>query len=390
MISQRVRTIEPSVTLQINSLRLALQSEGKRVYNFGVGEPDSDTPEFVRRAAQRAVDEGWTRYTPVPGSPQLRQAVARGVCETRHVDVDSSQVLITGGAKQALAEFFLARVDPGDEVILPAPYWVSYPEMIRLAEGTVVVAPTEPSSGYRPRAAQLETLVTPRTVGLVLNSPGNPTGAVYTEEVILELVEFARRHDLWIVSDEIYENFTFDAPFVSVFALAPERTTLIDGVSKSFAMTGWRIGWAVSTDKDLVAGMGRLQAHTASNAAAVSQAAAIAALDSEEGSAFLDETRREYRARRDFVVKRLGAIPNLGFFRPEGAFYAFMDLQPFLGRAGLPSTSAELCHQLLDRRGVALVPGEAFGAPGGARLSFACSMQELEEGIDALEKGLVV
>ena len=383
MLSQRVRTIEPSATLAVNSLRLKLQGEGRTIYNFGAGEPDFDTPGFIVEAAIEALHAGWTRYTPVPGVLELRAAVAEEMKRTRNLDVAPEQVIITSGAKQACAEFFQSRLDPGDEVLLPAPYWVSYPDMIRLTDGIPVVVPTLREQGYRVTAEQLEAYVTPRTVGLLINTPNNPTGAIYSATELAQLVDFAESHDLWILSDEIYERFVYEGEFASPARGAGEsRTTIVGGASKAFAMTGWRIGWAVG-DRETIGGMTRLQGHTASNATAVSQAAALAALRADPS--FLDEPLRHYATRRGQAIEALSSIPGLEFHVPEGAFYIFLDLKELLGKDGRPEAAGPFCEKLLAEAGVALVPGEAFGDATGARLSYSCSAEELEAGIHALD-----
>lgn len=386
MLSQRVRVIEPSATFAVNNLRLKLQSEGKRIVNFGAGEPDFDTPGFITEAGIQALRDGWTRYTPVAGVPDLRAAVAAKTSESRGVSIDPKQVIITSGAKQACAELMLARVDPGDEVLLPAPYWVSYPEMVRLAEGIPVVVPTNVASAYKVTAAQLEQFVTPRTVGLVLNTPSNPTGAVYSSDEIDELIAFAETHDLWIMSDEIYDRFVYEGEFASPYraGAGEQRTILISGVSKTYAMTGWRIGWAIA-DEETVAGMGRLQGHTASNAAAASQAAALAGVAATDES-FLDEMIEAYRMRRARAIEMLEQIPGIRFPHPAGSFYIFLDLGEILGRPGGPQNASEFCQQVLAEHGVAMVPGEGFGDPQGARISYCCSIDEVEAGIGALHQ----
>ncbi|MEM7164487.1 MAG: pyridoxal phosphate-dependent aminotransferase [Planctomycetota bacterium] len=386
MLSQRVRVIEPSATFAVNSLRLKLQSEGKRIVNFGAGEPDFDTPAFITEAGIQALRDGWTRYTPVAGVPALRAAVAEKIGTARGVTIEPEQVIITSGAKQACAEVMLARVDPGDEVLLPAPYWVSYPELVRLADGIPVVVPTQVDSDYKVTPQQLEQHVTPRTVGLVLNTPSNPTGAVYSHDEVEAIVAFADSHDLWIMSDEIYDRFVYEGEFASPYraGVGAQRTMLVSGVSKTYAMTGWRIGWTIA-DQETIAGMGRLQGHAASNAAAVSQGAALAAVQATDES-FLDDMIDAYRGRRERAIELLSAIPGLRFPRPAGSFYVFLDLGEILGRDGGPQTGGEFCEQVLAEHGVAMVPGEAFGDPQGARISYCCSIDEVEQGIQALHR----
>lgn len=385
MLSQRVRTIEPSATLAVNTLRLKLQAEGRRIYNFGAGEPDFGTADFIVEAGIKALRDGYTRYTAVAGLPELRSAIADELARTRAIEVAPENVVVTSGAKQACAEFFEAIVDPGDEVLLIAPYWVSYPDMIRLADGIPVVAPTRAERGYLPTPADLEPFITPRTSGLVINSPNNPTGAVYDTKHMADLMAFAQAHDLWVLSDEIYDRFVYEGEFVSpATGRGLARTTIVGGMSKTFAMTGWRIGWVVGA-KDLVGGITRLQGHTASNATAVSQVASIAALRAADQRFFSDQLKK-YAERRRKALDLLAKIPGITLTPPNGAFYLFLDFSQVLGRDGRPSTAGELCQELLEKHGVALVPGEGFGDPKGARLSYSCSLEEIDEGIGALAK----
>lgn len=382
MLSQRVRTIEPSATLGMNAIIGRLRAEGRDILNFSVGEPDFDTPAFIREAGKRAIDEGRTRYTPVPGTPELRAAVADFVGRTRGESVQSEEVIITSGAKQALSNALLCLCDPGDEVLLPAPYWVSYPDEIRLAEATPVIVTPPAETGFRISPETLAPYVTPRTTGLILNSPSNPTGVVLSREEIAALVRFAEENELWILSDEIYERFIFEGEFSSPFSGAGRaRTIVVSGLSKSFAMTGWRIGWAVG-DADLVRGMSRLQGHTASNACSVSQYAALEAVgnvDHPDLAAMLET----FADRRRRALEILEGIDGLGHLRPEGAFYLLVDLRAAI-EGGRGESSEALCEQLLADEGVAMVPGEGFGIPGWARLSYARSIEDIERGLGSL------
>ncbi len=382
MLSQRVRTIEPSATLGMNTAIQKLRAAGQDIINFSVGEPDFDTPEFIREAAKRAIDAGQTRYTPVPGTTELRAAVADFVGSVRGESVRPEEVIITSGAKQALAEALTALCDPGDEVLLPAPYWVSYPDEIRITDAIPVVVTPPAETGFRVTPESLAPYVTPRTIGLILNSPSNPTGAVLSAAEITAFVEFAEQHDLWILSDEIYERFVFDGTFASPFSgEGRARTILVSGLSKSFAMTGWRIGWAVA-DPALISGMSRLQSHIASNACSISQAAALEAVRNPDHPDLL-AMLGAFAARRTRALEILGEIEGLAVLPPEGAFYLFVDLRAFLGAAG-PRAGSALCQELLEDRGVATVPGDAFGLPGWARISTARSMEEIERGLGIL------
>lgn len=385
MLSQRVRTLEPSATLVVNSLRLELQAEGRRVFNFGAGEPDFPTPDFIVEAGVRALRGGWTRYTAVAGVPELRGAIAENLQHTHGVRVGADEVIVTSGAKQALWEFLQTLLDPGDEVLLPAPYWVSYPDMIRLADGIPTIVPCTRETHYRATPELLGRYVTPRTVGLILNSPNNPTGVVYDAAQCAALVAFAEAHDLWILSDEIYDRFVFDGVFASPLSERTRaRVTVVNGVSKSYSMTGWRIGWAIGP-RAIIEGMGRVQGHCSSNPAAVSQAAALAAVTARDDP-FVPAALASYRTRRARVLELLAGVPGISVAPPGGAFYVFLDLDERLAPG---ETSTGFCRALLEHAGVALVPGEAFGAPRGARLSYACSLEEIDEGLAALRSYLV-
>lgn len=386
MLSQRVRTIEASATLAMNAALGKLRAEGRPVINFSVGEPDFDTPAFIREAAKRAIDAGATRYTAVEGTPELRAAVAEWSGATRGEKIRPEEVIITSGAKQAIAEALTALCDPGDEVLLPAPYWVSYPDEIRLTDAIPVVVTPPAESQFRLTPEALEPHVTPRTVGIIVNSPSNPTGAVLDREEMTALVRFAEDHDLWILSDEIYERFVFEGEFSSPFTGAGRpRTIVVSGLSKSFAMTGWRIGWAIGAPA-LIAGISRLQGHIASNACSVSQAAALAAVR-QPTHPDLEAMLAAFAERRARALEILAGIDGLSCVHPQGAFYLFVDLRAVLGSAG-PEGGAAFCQELLVERGVATVSGDAFGLPGWARISTARPLAEIERGLDLIAKHL--
>jgi len=386
MLSQRVRTIEPSATLAMNAALGKLRAQGRDVINFSVGEPDFDTPAFIREAAKRAIDGGQTRYTAVEGTPELRAAVAEWTGEIRGESIRPEEVIITGGAKQAIAETLTALCDPGDEVLLPAPYWVSYPDEIRLTDAVPVVVTPPAESSFRLTPEALEPHVTPRTVGIIVNSPSNPTGVVLDAGEIAALVRFAEEHDLWILSDEIYERFVFEGEFSSPFTGSGRpRTVVVSGLSKSFAMTGWRIGWAVGS-ATLIGGISRLQGHIASNASSVSQAAALAAVRNPRHPD-LEAMLAAFAQRRARALEILADIDGLSCIRPEGAFYLFIDLRAFLGAAG-PEGGSAFCQELLLERGVATVPGDAFGMPGWTRISTARPLDEIERGLGLMAEHL--
>jgi aspartate aminotransferase len=388
-ISQRVRELSESVTLAITAKAKALRAAGEDVIGFGAGEPDFPTPPHVVEAAQRAcADPANHGYTPGAGLPELREAIAEATTRDAGRPTTSGEVVVTNGGKHALYAIFQTLVDPGDEVLLPSPYWVSYPEQIRLAGGTVVDVPATAGTGWQVTVEQLEAARTPRTKMLVFTSPSNPTGAVYPPEEVERIGRWALDAGIWVVTDEIYEHLVYgDAEHVSMPAvvedLAP-RCVIANGVAKTYAMTGWRVGWAVAPGP-VASALGRLQSHSTSNVSNVAQHAALAALRGPRAS--FDEMHATYDRRRRVTHSRLAAIDGVTCPLPEGAFYAFPSVEGVLARLGRPS-SLDLCDWLLDEAQVALVPGEGFGAPGSIRLSYALSDFDLDRGLERIEQAL--
>jgi aspartate aminotransferase len=390
-ISRRVGAIAESATLAIDAKAKALKAAGEDVIGFGAGEPDFPTPAHIVEAAAAACRvPRFHHYTPTAGLPELREAIAAKTARDSGLRVRPNQVLVTNGGKQALYNAFATLLDPGDEVLLPAPYWVTYPEAIALAGGVPVTVPTDESTGFRAGVEQLKAAATPRTKVLLFVSPSNPTGAVYPREEIEALGRWAAERGLWVVTDEIYEHLVYgDNRFHSMPALLPEladRTVVVNGVAKTYAMTGWRVGWLLGPS-DVVAAAANLQSHATSNVCNVAQAAALAAV-----SGGLEETasmRRAFDRRRRRIHELLEAIPGVSCIEPQGAFYAFPSLHGVLGRelrGRRPRTSAELAELILDEAKVAIVPGEAFGAPGYARLSYALGDEDLVEGLTRIAK----
>ena len=385
-VSRRVGAIAPSATLAVDAKAKALKAAGKPVIGFGAGEPDFPTPAHIVEAAVAACrNPANHRYTPAAGLPDLREAVARKTLRDSGVEVAASQVLITNGGKHAVAAGFETLLDPGDEVLVPAPYWTTYPEAIELAGGVPVVIPTDVASGFRVTVAQLEAALTPRTKLLLFVSPSNPTGAVYPPSEVEAIGRWAEERGLWVMTDEIYEHLTYgDHVFSSIVRLVPEladRTVIVNGVAKTYAMTGWRVGWIIGPN-DVITAATNLQSHTTSNVSNVAQVAALAAVDGDLEAVRAMRTAFERRGRRMYEL--LNTIDGVTALEPEGAFYCFPSFEGVLGRtiAGrTPTTTTELAEVILDAAEVALVPGEAFGAPGYMRLSFALSDDDLVEGV---------
>ncbi len=388
-ISKRALGVAESATLAISSKAKALRAAGEPVISFGAGEPDFPTPSYIVDAARIAVDDPTThRYTPAAGLPALREAVAAKTVRDSGFPVDPSQVMITNGGKQAVYLALQAIIDPGDEVLLPAPYWVTYPEAIRLADGVPIEVPTTDEAGFQVTVEQLESATTNRTKALIFVSPSNPTGAVYSRERMAEIGRWAADRGIWIITDEIYEHLTYgDATFHSMPAVAPEvadRTIVVNGVAKTFAMTGWRVGWLIGPG-DVTAAAIRLQSHISSNVANVSQRAALAAVTGPMDA--VEQMRLAFDRRRQTMVRMLNEVPGVQCSDPGGAFYAFPNLTGLLGRdigGRTVETTMDLAALLLDEIKIAVVPGEAFGAPGYARLSFALGDEDLEEGLTRL------
>src|SRR6266516_2810453 len=390
-VSARVSAISESATLAVDAKAKALKAAGRPVIGFGAGDPDFPTPGYIVEAAQRACAEPrFHKYTPAAGLPELREAVAAKTARDSGYQVSASQVLITNGGKQAVYEAFATLLDPGDEVLLPTPYWTTYPEAIALAGGVPVPVMTDERSGYRASAADLEAACTSRTKLLVFVSPANPTGAVYPPEQIAEIGRWAAERGLWVVTDEIYEHLVYgEAVFASVPVMAPDiadRCVVLNGVAKTYAMTGWRVGWMIGPG-DVIKAATNLQSHATSNVCNVAQAAALTAVTGDLSA--VTRMRAAFDRRRLAMTTMLNEIPGVVCPLPEGAFYCYPSVKGVLGKelAGTrPATSSELADVILDHADVAVVPGEAFGTPGYFRLSCALGDADLEEGITRLGK----
>ena len=385
-ISRRIGSIAESATLAVDAKAKALKAAGRPVIGFGAGEPDFPTPDYIVAAAIAACSEpAMHRYTPAPGLPALRQAVAEKTLRDSGLQVEPTQVLIANGGKQAIYNACATLLDPGDEVLLPAPYWTTYPEAISLAGGIPVVVPTDETTGYRTSPAQLEEYVTPRTKVLMFVSPSNPTGAVYRPAEVEAIGQWALERGLWVITDEIYEHLVYgDAEFASMPTLVPDlqdRCVVVNGVAKTYAMTGWRVGWLIGPP-DVVKAAGNLQSHATSNVCNVAQRAALAAVSGD--LAAVQTMREAFDRRRRTMTDLLNGIPGVTCPEPEGAFYAYPSVKGVLGRSirgRVPQTSGELAGLILEEVEVAVVPGEAFGTPGYLRLSYALGDADLVEGV---------
>jgi aspartate/methionine/tyrosine aminotransferase len=390
-ISARVGGIAESATLAVDAKAKALKAAGRDVIGFGAGEPDFPTPAAIVEAAAKAChDPAMHRYTPTPGLPTLRQAIADKTKRDSGFEVQAAQVLITNGGKQAVYEAFATLIDPGDEVILPAPYWTTYPESIKLAGGVPVVVSTTAASGYLATVEQLEAARTPKTKALLFCSPSNPTGAVYPREAVEAIGRWALEHGVWVIADEIYEHLLYDgAEAPSMPVVVPEladQCVVVNGVAKTYAMTGWRVGWLIGPT-DVVSAAANLQSHATSNVSNVAQAAALAAVSGDLSA--VATMRAAFDVRRQTMVRMLREIPGVECPTPKGAFYCYPSVAALLGkplRGRTPQTSAELAELVLDEAEVAVVPGEAFGAPGSFRMSYALGDDDLAEGVGRLQK----
>lgn len=392
-ISSRAGAVSESATLAIDAKAKALRAAGEDVISFGAGEPDFPTPAHIVEAAVAACrDPKNHRYTPTPGLPELREAIAVKTARDTGYVVKASQVLVTNGGKQAVEEAFATLLDPGDEVLMPAPYWTTYPETIILAGGAPIEVPTSPESGYKVSLSQLEAALTPRTKVLLFVSPSNPTGAVYNEEETAAIGIWAAEHGLWVITDEIYEHLVYgSARMYSMPVLVPEladRCVVVNGVAKTYAMTGWRVGWLIGPN-DVVKAASNLQSHSTSNVCNVAQRAALAAVTGSLSD--VEAMRAVYDRRRRAIVAALSELPGVMCPEPEGAFYAFPSFAGTLGQPlgpsrRAPSTTLELAEMVLEEAKVAFVPGEAFGAAGCGRFSYALADEDLAEGMTRLAK----
>lgn len=383
-LSDRLKRLAPSATLAMSQKSSEMKAQGIDVINMSVGEPDFMTPGFIKEAGKKAIDDNYSKYSPVPGYPVLREAIARKLKRENGLDYAASEIIVGTGGKQGVCNAILALVNPGDEVVIPAPYWVSYPQMVKLAGGTPVIVPAGIGQDFKITAAQLEAAVTPKTKLVILCSPSNPTGSVYSEEELGELAKVVLAHDdLFVLSDEIYEHINYIGGHSSIAACPGmrERTVVCNGVSKAYAMTGWRLGW-VAAPEWIVKGLGKLQGQYTSGTSSVSQMAAVAAYEGDQSC--VEAFRETFRHRRDLIVSLAKDIPGLEVNVPQGAFYLFPDCSAFFGKTDGRRTigsSTDLALYLLEEGHVATVGGDAFGAPRCFRMSYATSDDNIREAL---------
>ncbi len=391
-ISKKALAVPGSATMAVDSRAKELKAQGKDVISFGAGEPDFDTPQYIKDAAIKALNAGKTGYTATPGIPELREAIANKLKTENSLNYTAKQVIVNIGAKHSVYETMQAIINDGDQVIVPAPYWVTYPEAVKLAGGVFVAVETSKDNGYKITPAQLKAAITPKTAMFLINSPNNPGGFTYTPEELAALAKVLEGTDIMVLSDEIYERLVYNGTvfksFAAVSADAFSRTVTINGFSKAYAMTGWRLGYSAGP-VDVIAAMDRLQSHMTQNPVSFAQYAALAAFDDKEG--VVEKMRLEFEKRAKYMRDRLNAIEGVTCDVPTGAFYCFPDVCSYYGKTiggAVIADSMDFAKNLLEQANVALVPGGPFGCDDNVRLSFACSMKNIEEGINRLEKWL--
>ena len=382
LLSDRIQTLSPSLTIAISSLARDLKAEGKDILSFSAGEPDFGTPQRIKDEAIKAINEGFTQYTAVPGIPELLEAVATKLKRDNNLTYAPSDIIVSNGAKQSLFNLFQATVNPGDEVIIPAPYWVTYPELVKYSGGKPVIIETNDINKFKITADQLEAAITPKTKILILTSPSNPTGSVYTKEELEAIAKVLEGTDILVASDEMYEKLVYGVEFTAAASISEDmyqRTVTINGLSKSVAMTGWRFGYLATPKKDLVAAMNKLQSQSTSNINSITQKAAIPALLGEVDEE-IESMRRAFEARAIEATKLFNDIDGLSVVAPQGAFYLFVNTKD------ISKDSIIFCKELLQETGVAVVPGIGFGSEGYFRFSFATDITTIREGIRRIEK----
>lgn len=391
MLSKKAMGISPSSTLAIDAKFKEMKANGEDVVGFGAGEPDFDTPQHIKDAAIKAITENNTKYTPAAGTVELRKAVAKKFKTENGLDYNFTDIVVSNGAKHSLVNAFTAICNPGDEVIIPAPYWVSYPEMVKLADGVPVIISAKEEANFKITPEQIKAAITDKTKAIVINSPSNPTGMIYTKEELSKIAEIAVEHNIYVISDEIYEHLIYEGKHVSIASLGDEiknLTIVINGVSKTYAMTGWRIGFAAANPQ-IAKIMANVQSHAASNPNAIAQAATVAAL--EGGMAEVERMKRHFEKRRNFMVERINEMNGVSCLNPHGAFYIMMNIKELIGEELYGRTiknADDFAELFLNVAKVAVVPCTGFGAPEYVRWSYATSMDNIVEGLERLKKFL--
>ncbi|MCA6072044.1 MAG: pyridoxal phosphate-dependent aminotransferase [Endomicrobium sp.] len=391
-ISKRVQSIKPSSTLAIDAKAKTLKQQGVAVINFGAGEPDFDTPKNIKDAAIDAINSGFTKYCPVAGTLEIKNAIINKLKRDNNLTYAPEEIIVSCGAKHSLYNIFQATIDDGDEVIIPAPYWVSYPDMVILAGGKPVIIKTSDKTNFKITPENVEKVITSKTKAIIINSPSNPTGCTYSVQELKTIAQICGKNNIFIISDEIYEKLVYDNfKFTSIAETTSETkdiTIVVNGVSKAYAMTGWRIGYAVGP-KNIISAMSKIQSQSTSNATSISIKAAVEALNGTQE--YVESMKKEFKKRRDYIVERLNEINDISCAKPEGAFYVFPNISTLLGKTfngKTINTDIEFADYLLDVAKIAVVPGSAFGAEGYIRLSYATSIENIREGIDRLEATL--
>jgi len=382
MFSNRIETLSPSLTIAISQKARELKAKGKDVLAFSAGEPDFDTPEVIKKAAIKAIEEGFTKYTAVAGIPELLEAIQEKLKRDNNLYYELDEIIVSNGAKQSLFNIFACLINKGDEVIIPSPFWVTYPELVKYHGGVPVTIETNESTGFKITAEMLKNAITPKTKILILTTPSNPTGAVYTKEELTSLAEVLKDTNIWVISDEMYEKLIYDEKFVASASINEDmlnRTITVNGLSKSHAMTGWRFGYCASKNKELVKNMIKLQSQSTSNINSITQKAAIPALLG-EADADVEIMRKEFQKRRDYVYEAFNSINGLSAAKPTGAFYIFVN------HKSIEEDSMKFALKLLEEKGVAVVPGVGFGSEGYFRFSFATDLDTIKEGIKRIEE----
>ncbi len=392
MVSEVANRINESPTMKVSALAKKMKADGENVINLSVGEPDFPTPENIKQAAKKAIDENQTRYTINSGTVELRKSIAAKLKRDNALDYDIKNIIVSNGAKHSVFNCILATVNKGEEVIIPAPYWVSYPDMVSIANGTSIIIDTKEENGFKVTPEELERSITPKTKALILCNPSNPTGSAYSRIELEKVAEVCLKHNFYIISDEIYEKLTYgDYKFVSFPSLNEElkkRTLLVNGLSKAYSMTGWRIGYTAGPE-DVIQAINKIQSHSTSNASSISQTASLEALNGSQDA--VEEMRKEFEKRRDYLYNQLTSIDGISCYKPEGAFYLFPNISAYFNKSDGETKikdSFDLAMYILSDAKVATVPGSAFGAEGFLRLSYATSMSNLEEAVARLKESL--